>query len=214
MTVTKYEKINEDLINAYKDLGVFDEEIKQKVDNHTKKIQTSFNLVSKQRQEKKGLNVDDVLPLVLLNRTTHIIQLSKDLENKKNEINSQLILYKKVVEDFFANKIIELEQIRDGVIRNKKDNKLIPIKQLSSGEKQLLIILTETLLQQKENCIFIADEPELSLHVLWQKNLIQSIQKINPNAQIIVATHSPEIASMWGNNIVDMENVFQEENNE
>jgi predicted ATP-dependent endonuclease of OLD family len=37
----------------------------------------------------------------------------------------------------------------------------------------------------------LMDEPEISLHFEWQKILLESILEINPNAQIIVATHSP-----------------------
>ncbi|EKN5948203.1 ATP-binding protein, partial [Yersinia enterocolitica] len=49
------------------------------------------------------------------------------------------------------------------------------------------------------------DEPELSLHIAWQKNIIPAIKELNPNAQIIAATHSPEVASNYKNSIFDME---------
>ena len=61
---------------------------------------------------------------------------------------------------------------------------------LSSGEKQLLILLTQTLLQEKQPFIYIADEPELSLHIEWQHKIISAIKELNPNVQIIAATHS------------------------
>lgn len=71
-----------------------------------------------------------------------------------------------------------------------KDRK-IALPFLSSGEKQLLFLLIETLVANV-NTILI-DEPELSMHVDWQKTLVRSMQLLNPNAQIILATHSPEI---------------------
>lgn len=74
-----------------------------------------------------------------------------------------------------------------------KDDMPIPLSKLSSGEKQLIILLTEALLQKSKETLFIADEPELSLHIEWQQKIISSIMKLNPKAQIIVATHSPEI---------------------
>ena len=70
-----------------------------------------------------------------------------------------------------------------------------------------MILLTETLLQQKQPFVFIADEPELSLHIEWQRNLISSIRKLNPNAQIIFATHAPEIAGNYSTRLINMENV-------
>lgn len=78
---------------------------------------------------------------------------------------------------------------------------------LSSGEKQVLILLTESLLQGGDSKIFIADEPELSLHIDWQSMILPSIKKLNSQAQIIVATHSPEVAGEYPGNILDMEDI-------
>ncbi|MEN8216126.1 MAG: AAA family ATPase [Pseudomonadota bacterium] len=64
---------------------------------------------------------------------------------------------------------------------------------LSSGEKQILIILLTTLLQDKKEYILLMDEPEISLHIDWQRTLIKNIRQINPNCQIIIATHSPTV---------------------
>jgi|GEM_PF-80512 len=64
---------------------------------------------------------------------------------------------------------------------------------LSSGEKQILIILLNALLQGKEKHVMFMDEPEISLHVDWQRKLIGYIRQINPNVQIILATHSPTV---------------------
>ena len=41
------------------------------------------------------------------------------------------------------------------------------------------------------------DEPELSLHLYWQKIFVEKILDINKNVQLIFATHAPEII---GNN--------------
>lgn len=84
-------------------------------------------------------------------------------------------------------------------------NKPFRLSQLSSGEKQLLIVLGEALLQENNPWIYIADEPELSLHVTWQESLVRNLKAINPNAQIIFATHSPDIVSSYSNHVLDME---------
>ena len=88
-----------------------------------------------------------------------------------------------------------------------KEDYEIPISQLSSGEKQLIILLTETLLQKNQQTLFIADEPELSLHIEWQRKVISSIIALNPNSQIIIATHSPEIVGRFKTSIINMENI-------
>ena len=89
-----------------------------------------------------------------------------------------------------------------------KGEMAIPLTQLSSGEKQLIILLTESLLQKSKETLFIADEPELSLHIEWQRKVISSITTLNPNAQIIIATHSPEIVGKFKDKAINMENII------
>ena len=71
----------------------------------------------------------------------------------------------------------------------------ISIQHLSSGEKQLLIIFANLLFKVKNNGsdFFIIDTPETSLHLSWQKILVEKMLEINNNVQLIFATHSPEI---------------------
>lgn len=71
------------------------------------------------------------------------------------------------------------------------DGKQIPIASLSSGEKQLVRILIEVIIA--EDNVIIIDEPELSMHIDWQRNLISAMRTVNPDVQIIMATHSPDI---------------------
>jgi predicted ATPase len=78
-----------------------------------------------------------------------------------------------------------------------RDNRDISLERLSSGEKQLLRILIEAL-AANGNPIII-DEPELSMHVDWQEVLIESVQTIDSHAQVITATHSPEIMAKFEN---------------
>lgn len=83
----------------------------------------------------------------------------------------------------------------DGTLQFKlvDSNKIIDAYALSSGEKQILYTFLTVLFEERQNYILIMDEPEVSLHVTWQRKLIESIKKINPNCQIIMATHSPAI---------------------
>ena len=78
--------------------------------------------------------------------------------------------------------------------------------QLSSGEVQLLVLFTFLCFQfetEQEFAVFV-DEPELSLHVAWQNRYVHSITAANPNAQFIIATHSPEIAGPAEEAIIDV----------
>lgn len=67
------------------------------------------------------------------------------------------------------------------------------INNLSSGEKQILILLTYIKYHANQS-IFILDEPELSLHPKWQAEFLDAIEKLMPkDSQLIIATHSPEV---------------------
>ncbi|ASY69425.1 ATPase [Sinorhizobium fredii CCBAU 83666] len=93
----------------------------------------------------------------------------------------------------------------DNLIYDEKNPGNIDIKDLSSGEKQLIIFLAETLLRERRPYVYIADEPELSLHIEWQEKLVPVILEISPQAQIFFATHSPDIVNQYGDNVFSME---------
>lgn len=80
---------------------------------------------------------------------------------------------------------------RPSAIGVEIDDRAISLKSLSSGEKQLLQILLEVLSSNKDTVII--DEPELSLHVNWQQQLVTSMRRINDDCQLLLASHSPEI---------------------
>jgi len=88
------------------------------------------------------------------------------------------------------------------------DNTSIGADMLSSGEKQLLIILLTVLLEDGREYVLMMDEPEISLHISWQYELLNWILKLNPNVQLIMTTHSPMIfADGWGDKSIHMENI-------
>lgn len=72
-------------------------------------------------------------------------------------------------------------------------DELLPPYLLSSGEKQILVILLTALTQDRQPYVLFMDEPEASLHFDWQKRLIDMVRELNPNVQIILTTHSPAV---------------------
>jgi predicted ATP-dependent endonuclease of OLD family len=90
---------------------------------------------------------------------------------------------------------------------NQESDQSFSWTNLSSGEKQLIIQFLEVLLQESKSVIFIADEPEISLHVIWQEKLLKAIRNLNENAQLIIATHSPDIVSDFRDKVLDMQEV-------
>jgi predicted ATP-binding protein involved in virulence len=72
------------------------------------------------------------------------------------------------------------------------------IFKLSSGEKQIIVMLAQLIFGKKRQ-IFIIDEPELSLHLGWQELFVNSLIEASPNTQFIMATHSPTIIGAISN---------------
>ncbi len=64
---------------------------------------------------------------------------------------------------------------------------------LSSGEKQILLILLTALTEDMHPYVIFMDEPEASLHFEWQQKLIRMVCELNPNAQVVLTTHSPAV---------------------
>ncbi len=80
--------------------------------------------------------------------------------------------------------------------------------QLSSGEKQMMIILLTVLVEDNEPYVLFMDEPEVSLHVEWQRKLIHNIRLLNPNVQIVLTTHSPAvIMDGWADAVTEVSDI-------
>lgn len=197
------------LLTAYRGLGILDEQIENDIDKHVAAIEKAANSINSYVEDKtKPVYPNDVTPLTLLRRTKKINELSSELEQNKKEIFRPLNDYIHLLNEFHDTKEFTLQDSKTGGVYIEKDDTEIPISQLSSGEKQLIILLTEALLQKGKQTLFIADEPELSLHIEWQRKVISSIRKLNPNSQIIVATHSPEIVGKFKESVINMERII------
>ena len=162
-------------------------------------------------ESNQGFAIDEIMKMPVYSVLDTAIELSKESDKRKHEINTPVFKFLEIANSFLGegnfNKSISIVAGRLR-IENKKQ-KDIEITKLSSGEKQLLILLLETLLQKNTPQIYIIDEPELSLHISWQRNIIKSILELNPNVQLIVATHSPEIVAYYKNKIINMESIIK-----
>jgi ABC-type glutathione transport system ATPase component len=81
-----------------------------------------------------------------------------------------------------------------------------PITALSSGERQLVVILTHLVFNEaaRQANVLIIDEPELSLHLHWQEKFVDALQNASKGLQLILATHSPSIIMERDANCVDV----------
>ena len=200
------------LVVAYRQLGLSGTDITKRIQEHTLAISEATKRLQKLLSSSKVENIDDnddtlnydFSPLEAKKRTSRVIEKSLTAELKTKEIFSQIEKFLATLKEFIPEKSFSF---KSGILE-VENNSDISVSKLSSGEKQLLILLIETLLQKQQPYIFLADEPELSLHISWQRKIISSIINLNPYAQIIVATHSPEIAGKYKNSILDMGSIL------
>ena len=95
-------------------------------------------------------------------------------------------------------------------IRFEQDGDILYPYQLSAGEKQMLVILLTTLVQDNRSGVMFMDEPEVSLHVEWQQRLIALIRELNPHVQIILTTHSPAmIMDGWMDAVTEVSDITE-----
>ena len=100
--------------------------------------------------------------------------------------------FQDLIDELFSYTRKKIDRKRNDIAFHQDGELLLPYK-LSSGEKQMLIILLTVLVQNNEHCVLFMDEPEASLHIDWQQKLIAMIRELNPNVQIILTTHSPAV---------------------
>ncbi len=95
----------------------------------------------------------------------------------------------------------------------RKGRQIIDMEKLSAGEKQILLLLFTLFLMEDRSTVLLLDEPEISLHIEWQDRLIQLMLDLNPNCQIIMTTHSPNIfADGWEDKLVFISDLVKDPN--
>lgn len=121
--------------------------------------------------------------------------------------NDRWTLFCNIVDDMFS--VTEKTINRDAVqVELWQWGEMLNLKLLSSGEKQMLIILMTVLLQDGDHTVLFMDEPEVSLHIEWQQRLLDTILRLNPNVQIILTTHSPAIImNGWMDKVTEVSDI-------
>ena len=126
---------------------------------------------------------------------------NKVLDSIHNELNEVTVTREKLLKPFTI-----LSQLIEDVFQHKgiKVTNAITLgqakeamfsDQLSAGEKQMLSFLCYNAFS--ENCPIFIDEPEISLHVDWQRTLFPTLMAQSQNNQFFIATHSPFIYSKY-----------------
>ena len=109
------------------------------------------------------------------------------------------------INEKFINKHVRVDQ-QDGLVAEAVGGKRLQLSELSSGEQHEIVLLYDLLFNVRPNTLVLIDEPELSLHVVWQKRFLHDLLEIAKTADLdaLVATHSPFIVGEREDLLVDL----------
>lgn len=192
----------ENLVGALLEMGVSRTKATRTVDSFYRSVETA-----KKKASDKGVTLADALTLADSQRIRGMIGRWRELTGSRAAIFQPRSNFVAIMNTLFSGKTVSFDERNVPKIKLPQGDE-VDIQTLSSGEKQLFILLGEALLQEKREVVFISDEPELSLHVVWQSSLFENIRAINPNCQVITATHSPDIIGPFKTKVIKIEDCF------
>ncbi len=110
------------------------------------------------------------------------------------EDGAKVDLYAAIINERFMHKDVVLDPEK-GLLITTTDGRVLPPEYLSSGEQHVLYLYYELLFNIGPDSLILIDEPELSLHILWQQEFLSDLGRIIDLSEfdIVVATHSPQI---------------------
>ena len=130
------------------------------------------------------------------------------LESKVEQrelITNRLKTFEETIAKFITDKLITIDS-KEGLSIKTDQGTSLRESQLSSGEYHLLFLLVSALATKRRGTVIAIDEPEMSMHISWQRKLVDAILKCMSMAQpqLILATHSPDIASEFPDNLINL----------
>ena len=145
------------------------------------------------------------------NRIIEVLQSGKpDAAEEAQKISMPKKRFHDIIDELFSSTGKKIIRSENEIRFSQIGETLVPY-QLSSGEKQMLAILLTVLVEDNKPYVLFMDEPEVSLHIEWQKQLIDLILELNPNVQIILTTHSPAvIMNGWIDSVTEVADIVKD----
>lgn len=214
-------EIQESYLNIMTNLKLINEREIEKYNNFFSSYIKKYEQITDENDGKvKHFPINLVLQYSEISKIRKVVELAQQMEKDKKQAEKPLELFCSTLNSFLSrpgdidSKNIIIETIgQPGVYFKIPNNQnKLSVQKLSSGEKQLIIFFANLIfgVNDRKNGIFIVDEPELSLHLTWQKLFIEQTLKINNNIQLIFATHSPEIVGRHRDKMYKLEKVLGE----
>jgi energy-coupling factor transporter ATP-binding protein EcfA2 len=121
------------------------------------------------------------------------------------KLRDRIKLFKELIDSRFFPKTVDVDK-KTGFIVRRNPEVEVPLEKLSSGEQHQLVLFFELLFELQPNALILIDEPELSLHVAWQKQFIPDLRRIIDlnKFDVLLATHSPQLIGEWDDTVVEL----------
>jgi len=185
----------------------------------TNKLKEELQILQSRRSDLSAFNLlssaQEFLPLHVLNniKSEDIKVLTLYVQDTKEKLSSYDDIYRKI--ELFSRilnskrlsfKKIKIDSDKGFHFETEKERPL-KLTQLSSGEQHQVVLLYELIFKTEKNVLVLIDEPEISLHVAWQKEFLKDLQEIIEiqNMPVVIATHSPQIIDGNWDLTVDLE---------
>lgn len=142
------------------------------------------------------------------NRIIAVLQSGDpDAAAKAQKLSEPKRMFQDIVDSLFKDTGKTIVRTANEIRFDQIGEQLMPY-QLSAGEKQILAILLTVLVEDNQPYVLFMDEPEISLHFEWQKQLIGLVLQLNPNIQIIMTTHSPAVVmDGWTDKVTEVNDI-------
>lgn len=123
----------------------------------------------------------------------------------REPIAERLRTFETVMGEFFTDKEVRVS-VKNGFTVSHTNGERLDENLLSSGEYQLLYLMVAALTTRRRGTVIAIDEPELSMHIAWQRMLVPSLIKCASRAapQLLLATHSPDIAAGYPESLIEL----------
>lgn len=180
-------------------------ENKEKINFTSKNFnESTLDIVFSRLADKIDQNIKEKIIKILKENNTaedkyhqYLLSIINELSSiyeKNKQIDDNLENFKNVCNNYLVNKNVEYDKFKiECKVEQKVSKQPILLKNLSSGEKQIISLFSKLYLNTDEKNIILFDEPELSLSILWQKRLLPDIINSNRCSFIAIITHSPFI---------------------
>lgn len=131
------------------------------------------------------------------------IEVLESLNLERMSLAERLLNFEKLLNEFLTDKSISISSEGFQIKSKNKNGDILNETQLSTGEYHLLYLTVLALSTKVTGTVIAIDEPEMSMHISWQRKLIKTLVQISSKAspQMIFATHSPDIASNYHNSL-------------